>query len=198
MNGVTAGLRAFFGRHISYKVDFENEEYGNGNDHTEAALVDADVISSQLNVYEAQKATQYKLIGDSFELEQIYDLHQIVVDIDLPVYLVESTTPGHYHLYVELKQPISTERYFEWLEACSKIGLIEPGYVSAFEARGFTCVRLPWVTKLDGNLGAPEEIVDMAAEPGPTTFVVHAVPDDTVPPQSHTDMVAQLTPNELF
>lgn len=143
MSGVTAGLRALLGCLVAYKVDFAHEHY-DGNDHHETSLADADVISSRLNLGAALKAN---MPSDEYSTGWDMDVHQIVVDIDHMAYLVESTTPGHHHLYIELPTPLSSEAYFEWLDACVKIGLVEPGYVSAFKARGFTCVRLPWVQK---------------------------------------------------
>jgi hypothetical protein len=170
---VTGGLRALLGRLVSYRVNFEDDSYDNANDHIEADLTTADVISSQLKVGLAAKAAKYRLVGDGFDLEPILDLHQIVIDVDHPVHVVESSTPGHHHLYVEIP-PVPTEDYFEWLEASAKIGLVEPGYVSAFKARGFSCVRLPWVSKLLGNLGQfqdePVSIPDPFDEVVPPIF----------------------------
>lgn len=136
MSGVTPGLRALLGKLVCHKVDFEHEHY-EGNDHSPAPLSHADVVSSVVAHAPGQTMIE-SLLGD--------DKHIVVVDIDHPAHLVESTTPGHHHLYVEIP-PVSTEAYFRWLEASAEIGLIEPGYVSAFKARGFTCVRLPWVQK---------------------------------------------------
>lgn len=139
--GVTAGLRALLGKLVCHSVDFEHERY-EGNDHTPAPLSSADVVSSV--VVDSGRTSDF--IAE--------DKHIVVVDIDHPAHLVESTTPGHHHLYVEIP-PVSTEAYFEWLEACAKIGLVEPGYVAAFKARGFSCVRLPWVQK-PGVVPAPK------------------------------------------
>lgn len=157
MSGVTAGLRTLLGKLVAHKVDFEQAHYDGNDHHEEPDLNRADVISSMLKPAEALKASVYRIKGDDFDLEQALDLHHIVVDVDLPVHLVESTTPGHHHLYVELEKPVTTERYFAWLEACADIGLVEPGYVSAFKARGFSCVRLPWVQK-PGVVPAPKPV----------------------------------------
>lgn len=146
MSGVTAGLRALLGKLVCHVVDFAHEHY-DGNDHHPAPLAIADVVSSVVAHAPGQSVTE-SLLGD--------DKHIIVLDVDHPAHLVESTTPGHHHLYVEIP-PISTEAYFEWLEASAKIGLVEPGYVSAFKARGFTCVRLPWVMKPGATPFAPTD-----------------------------------------
>jgi hypothetical protein len=69
---------------VSYRVNFEDDSYDNANDHIEADLTTADVISSQLKVGLAAKAAKYRLVGDGFDLEPILDLHQIVIDVDHP------------------------------------------------------------------------------------------------------------------
>jgi hypothetical protein len=145
VTGVTSGLRELLGKLVCHRVDFEHERY-EGNDHSPAPLSSADVVSSV--VADSGRREDFDFLAE--------DLHIVVVDIDHPAHLVESTTPGHHHLYVEIP-PVSTEAYFRWLEASAEIGLIEPGYVSAFKARGFTCVRLPWVQK-PGVVPAPKPL----------------------------------------
>lgn len=71
--------------------------------------------------------------------------HRPVLDIDFPVHVIPSTTPGHYHLYLDI--PMSWETYSELLIALAKAGVIEHGYESASKRRGFTAVRVPWVEK---------------------------------------------------
>lgn len=75
--------------------------------------------------------------------------HLIAVDIDKPAWLLQSSSHGmwepHHHLYVEVEA--SWDDYLAWLEASAKIGLLEPGYVSASKARGATFLRLPWIRK---------------------------------------------------
>lgn len=73
------------------------------------------------------------------------DLHKPVIDLDLAAKLVPSSTPGHFHLFIDREMPWET--YVELLEALVKAGLVEPGYVDASRERGYTAVRLPWVRK---------------------------------------------------
>lgn len=77
--------------------------------------------------------------------------HALVLDIDHPTWLMPSTTPGHYHLYVDVPGGITNEKYKTLLEALANAGVIEWGYASASIARGFTSVRLPWVQKEKGG-----------------------------------------------
>jgi hypothetical protein len=72
-------------------------------------------------------------------------LHRPVLDLDMPAYLVPSSTPGHHHLYID--HPMTWEAYVKLLEALADAGLLERGYVEASVRRGRTDVRLPWVRK---------------------------------------------------
>jgi hypothetical protein len=80
--------------------------------------------------------------------------HKLVIDLDLPAKLVPSSTPGHFHLYVD--KEIEETVYFDLLDALESAGLIESGYVGASFARGFTAVRLPWIKKQDADERAEE------------------------------------------
>lgn len=73
------------------------------------------------------------------------DKHKIVLDLDLPAKLIPSSTPDHYHLYID--RELDWQTYSELLAALAKAGLIEDGYAGASIARGYTAARLPWVKK---------------------------------------------------
>lgn len=73
------------------------------------------------------------------------DAHRPVLDIDLPVAVIPSSTPGHSHLYLDKEMPWDT--YQELLRALEAAGIVEPGYVSASIERQYTSVRLPWIRK---------------------------------------------------
>lgn len=72
-------------------------------------------------------------------------LHRPIIDLDFPAALIPSTTPGHFHLYIDKEMPWST--YQTLLSALAEAGLIEPGYRDASVARQFTSVRMPSVKK---------------------------------------------------
>jgi hypothetical protein len=82
--------------------------------------------------------------------------HRPILDIDFPAQLVPSTTPGHFHLYLDVEVP--HEAYMILLDALSAAGIIEPGYARASKARGHTDARLPWIRKRK----TPAELVDEA------------------------------------
>lgn len=73
--------------------------------------------------------------------------HRPVIDVDLPIKVIPSSTEGHFHLYVD--KPMTWEHYRHLLEALVTVGLVDEGYVAAAERRGYTAVRLPWISKSD-------------------------------------------------
>lgn len=72
-------------------------------------------------------------------------LHKPILDIDLSVKVVESSTPGHHHLYID--KEMSWDDYELLLRALTVVGILEPGYLQASIDRKHTSVRLPWVRK---------------------------------------------------
>lgn len=72
-------------------------------------------------------------------------MHRPVLDIDFGASLVPSSTPGHFHLYLD--RMLTWEQYCELLDVLAKLGILEQGYVSASKMRGHTAARLPWVIK---------------------------------------------------
>jgi len=79
------------------------------------------------------------------------DLHKVVLDIDLPAQLIPSSTPGHFHLYIDKEIPWREYRHL--LHALANAGVIEEGYAGASTARGYTAARLPWVRKPEPEVG---------------------------------------------
>lgn len=73
-------------------------------------------------------------------------VHAPVLDLDFPASLVPSTTPGHFHLYLDVAMP--WEEYVTLLRALSAAGIIEDGYCEASIRRGLTMVRKPGTRKL--------------------------------------------------
>lgn len=76
-------------------------------------------------------------------------VHKPVLDIDVPVMLIPSSTEGHSHLYID--KSVSWDAYCKLLDALVECGIVERGYVQAAKNRGFTSVRLPWVKKKQGE-----------------------------------------------
>jgi hypothetical protein len=71
--------------------------------------------------------------------------HAVLLDIDVPAYLVPSSRKGHSHLYIDVRA--SQTDYFNLLDALADCHVLERGYVSASKKKGATFLRLPWVKK---------------------------------------------------
>jgi hypothetical protein len=102
-------------------------------------LNEADVVTSK---YRVPSYRHDEALGMFVEDEPF---HTPVLDIDVPAQLVQSSTPGKHHLYIDA--PMTWDTYVKLLDAMQAAGILEPGYVSASKERGFTAVRLPWVSK---------------------------------------------------
>lgn len=72
--------------------------------------------------------------------------HHPVLDLDFPARLLPSSTPGHFHLYLDGIE-ISWEKYAKLLTTLAEVGIISEGYLDAALQRGYTSVRLQGVTK---------------------------------------------------
>lgn len=72
--------------------------------------------------------------------------HAPVIDLDVPVTLLPSTTPGHSHLYIDV--PMEWRQYLDILIALEAAKVVEEGYLNASATREFGTLRLPWVQKV--------------------------------------------------
>lgn len=73
------------------------------------------------------------------------DLHKVVLDVDHPVKVVESSIPGHFHLFIDVE--MEWPEYLALLRGFVVANIVEPGYLAAAERRKYTAVRLPWIRK---------------------------------------------------
>lgn len=80
------------------------------------------------------------------------ELHKPILDIDFPVHVVPSSTPGHSHVYIDKAMP--WEKLTALLDALADAGLVERGYADASIDQGFTTVRAPWVKKEPAEVAA--------------------------------------------
>jgi len=90
-----------------------------------------------LGSHEGANVTTSKVLGKN--------THKVVLDIDLPAQLIESSTPGHFHLYID--HEMTWKQYKKVINAMMEAGLLEAGYKGASFARKWTGLRLPWVRK---------------------------------------------------
>ncbi len=94
------------------------------------------IVTTDVNV--AQAATSQSVSDPT--------MHYPVFDVDLPIQLVPSTTEGHFHVYID--HPIRLKPYLKLLDALAEAGIVQKGYVASTRHRGFSCVRLPWIKKV--------------------------------------------------
>lgn len=74
-----------------------------------------------------------------------YAGHKPVLDLDMDVMLLPSSTPGHHHLYID--HAIPWNEYSLLLNVLEHVGILQPGYVRASHARRESFLRTPWTRK---------------------------------------------------
>jgi hypothetical protein len=107
---------------------------GKLNDATPCDEEHANLISSLLAPHEG--IDPFSTSGDK---------HALTLDIDMEARLLPSSTPGHYHLFID--RVLSWEQYVVVLQALAFAGIIEDGYLRAALRQKQTYVRKPGVTK---------------------------------------------------
>ena len=80
------------------------------------------------------------------------DQHSLMLDLDFPCNLIESSTPGHYHFYGDRR--MGWHQYKRVLKVLWQAGVIEHGYYRAAIRQGATHLRPPWVKKPSGPSAA--------------------------------------------
>lgn len=86
-------------------------------------------------------------------------LHAPAIDIDFPVRVVESRTPGHSHLYIDY--PLSWEDYQKLLDVMVEVGIVQKGYVGASKERGQTMLRSPAHNNFDLSSYEDEDVPEV-------------------------------------
>ena len=135
---VEAGLMALLRRLDSWKIDWQRvgDSYDAG-DIRERADVDHDEAN----------AVSSRIRNDDYDFSLEPDRHVIALDLDIPAYLIPSSTEGHSHLYIDVPDGVRHDDYMELITLLGRIGVLEDGYVAVSLKRGFTDLRLPWVAK---------------------------------------------------
>lgn len=71
--------------------------------------------------------------------------HMPVIDLDLPCTLVPSSTPGHFHLYINKEMTFG--QMLNMLQMMTDAGVVQPGFNRFSRERGQAFVRYPGVTR---------------------------------------------------
>ena len=128
------------------------------SDMTRAETLDeAELLSSRIYREDQPGPAEKAILGDSPK-------HKVLLDIDLPCSLIESTTPGHYHLYID--KTLEWGRYERLLTVLADCGILEQGYVEASRARRETNLRTPWTKKSEDEAPKPAPDFERAAVGG--------------------------------
>lgn len=104
----------------------------------DANELDANLVSSHCNGYGPGHQ-----VGPGISCS----MHYPCLDLDFPCELIESSTPGHYHLYLNPVGGLTWDQYSRLLVVMGEIGLLEVGFVQASLKRGGTYLRPPWIRK---------------------------------------------------
>lgn len=99
------------------------------------------------DVYSVNQLDEANIVTSKMikQKEGEFTRHKPLLDIDVPCKLVASTTPGHYHLYINYE--LDWPQYVHLLYVLADVGIIEEGYMQASVKRGYSAVRLPWIKK---------------------------------------------------
>ena len=139
---MTLNRKLFFSKRVAGTEKTQNGggdgPYGEPED---GGPVTAAKLEKPDNFYQVADLDEANLISSLTE----DGFHAPVIDFDLPLDVVPSTTPGHTHLYINTK--MSWEDYQKLLNVLVEVGLVEENYVKASLARGFTSVRPPGLFK---------------------------------------------------
>lgn len=122
----------------------------------------------------------------SSEMDDGSRRHRPVLDLDLPAFVLPSSTPGHVHLFID--RPMGWVRYQRLLEALADAGLVERNYVAASTRRRQTGVRVPWIRKGDRLPVLEPELGDPKPDSSPPALAV--VPARAAEPPAEPEAVA--------
>lgn len=123
----------------SHVVDFnscDSDEPWSQVERPEAALELSNTVSSR--VKESVRGWLRETYGGGDP-----EFHKPVLDIDHRCLLLDSSTPGHHHLIIDVE--IEWEKYEKLLTVLAECGIIQEGYAGASIERHGSYIRVPWV-----------------------------------------------------
>lgn len=109
------------------------------SDDSEAIETDnvAKILRDNLSVTEANSVGSKVLMTSN--------MHKPVLDLDMDVLVVPSSTMGHQHLYIN--RELTWHDYSLLLNVLGHVGILQAGYVRASHARSESFLRTPWTRK---------------------------------------------------
>lgn len=91
--------------------------------------------------------------ADLVSSETVDGNHAPAIDIDLPCRLVESSTPQHFHLYID--KPMPWKQYKKLLKALVKAGIVERGYYHMAKRKKASFLRVEGKPKSESRVTRP-------------------------------------------
>ena len=104
------------------------------------------------------------LITSQLGSDENSNMHAPVLDLDFYAHVEPSSTPGHFHLFLD--KAMKWQDYQRFLVTLASFDIIEQGFMQASIDREASAVRLPWVKK---GLPSPTLVPD---GDGDDTFIV--------------------------
>lgn len=135
--------RYFYSKQVETN-EYDSDTFLEDESLRETSIEDANLISSDTGLN--------TLSGKTW--------HYPMIDIDMPMQIVASSTEGHGHLYI--KKLMMWDDYLELLKVMTEVGLVQPGVLKAAKHNKRTCLRLPHIKKPQSKLAAwEEELIQM-------------------------------------
>lgn len=134
--------------HRYYVITEFTGEYGEVSERRVLAdsLEAADLVSSEVIVTQPTCGHEGCQKHNKTEI-----MHTVVIDVDLPVGVLPSSTAGHFHLYID--KLMSWKSYKRLLKALNRAGVIDEGWYKMSLRRRGSHLRVPWQKKGDVKLG---------------------------------------------
>lgn len=92
-------------------------------------------------------------------------IHSPIIDLDIEHHYVESSTPGHGHLYLNVQ--LSHAEYLDLLTTLQKYGIVGTGTLKQFDRDGCTSARIPGIRKGIDDVEADYNNGGNFPKPGP-------------------------------
>lgn len=108
----------------------------------------AKILRDRVPLIEANSVGSRLISSDSHHVRSPsdgIDWHKPVLDLDMDVMVLPSSTRGHHHLYID--KPMPWHDYSLLLKILGHVGILQKGYMYASEARAESFLRTPWTTK---------------------------------------------------
>lgn len=88
--------------------------------------------------------------------------HRVILDIDFPAALIPSSTPGHFHLYLD--KELTEDQMERLVFTLHDVGIIAQGNRNQWDRFRALFLRLPWVKKNEDSApDTPKEVAAMEA-----------------------------------